>query len=143
MLLKRSIERNHPVQGGVNRIEPSANGLPCFGNAVALAALPAGFVADSSMCPVMLAPAIRERLSIAWVEPTMALLLYTFFRSCLDEVCKVHVDTFGGIVGPRLPGMNTSMGLSRFLAPGLVLLLFGQARGQPPEYWYVSTRDCL
>jgi pimeloyl-ACP methyl ester carboxylesterase len=39
--------------------------------------------------------------------------------------------------------MNTSMGLSRFLAPGLVLLLFGQARGQPPEYWYVSTRACV
>jgi Alpha/beta hydrolase family len=34
------------------------------------------------------------------------------------------------------------MGLSRFLAPGLLLLLFGQARGQPPEFWYVSTRDC-
>jgi Alpha/beta hydrolase family len=38
--------------------------------------------------------------------------------------------------------MNTPMNLSRFLAPGLLLFLFGQARGQPPEYWYVSTRDC-
>ncbi len=35
------------------------------------------------------------------------------------------------------------MGLSRFLAPGLVLLFFVQARAQPPEYWYVSTRACL
>jgi hypothetical protein len=34
------------------------------------------------------------------------------------------------------------MGLSRFFAPGLLLLLFGQARGQPPEYWYISTRAC-
>jgi hypothetical protein len=34
------------------------------------------------------------------------------------------------------------MSLSRFLAPGLVLLLFGQARAQPPELWFISTRAC-
>ena len=34
------------------------------------------------------------------------------------------------------------MSLSRFLAPGLLVLLFGQAHAQPPEYWYVSTRAC-
>ena len=38
--------------------------------------------------------------------------------------------------------MNTPMSLSRFLAPGLLVLLFGQAHAQPPEYWYVSTRAC-
>ena len=38
--------------------------------------------------------------------------------------------------------MNTPMNLSRFLAPGLLVLLFGQAHAQPPEYWYVSTRAC-
>jgi Alpha/beta hydrolase of unknown function (DUF900) len=32
--------------------------------------------------------------------------------------------------------------LSRFLAPGLLLLLLGQASGQSPEYWSVSTRGC-
>jgi hypothetical protein len=38
--------------------------------------------------------------------------------------------------------MYTPMSLSRFLAPGLLVLLFGQAHAQPPEYWYVSTRAC-
>jgi Alpha/beta hydrolase family len=38
--------------------------------------------------------------------------------------------------------MNTPMSLSRFLAPGLMVLLFSQAHAQPPEYWYVSTRAC-
>jgi Alpha/beta hydrolase family len=34
------------------------------------------------------------------------------------------------------------MSLSRFLVPGLLVLLFGQAHAQPPEYWCVSTRAC-
>jgi hypothetical protein len=38
--------------------------------------------------------------------------------------------------------MNIPMRLSRFLVPGLLVLLFGQAHAQPPEYWCVSTRAC-
>jgi hypothetical protein len=38
--------------------------------------------------------------------------------------------------------MNIPMSLSRFLVPGILVLLFGQAHAQPPEYWYVSTRAC-
>jgi Alpha/beta hydrolase family len=38
--------------------------------------------------------------------------------------------------------MNIPMSLSRFLVPGLLVLLLGQTRAQPPEYWYVSTRAC-
>jgi Alpha/beta hydrolase of unknown function (DUF900) len=34
------------------------------------------------------------------------------------------------------------MRVSRFIAPGLLVLLLGQALAQPPEYWYVSTRAC-
>jgi hypothetical protein len=38
--------------------------------------------------------------------------------------------------------MNTPVSLARFLAPGLLVFLFGQAHAEPPEYWYVSTRAC-
>jgi hypothetical protein len=34
------------------------------------------------------------------------------------------------------------MNLSRFLAPGLLVLLLSQAHAQPSEYWYISTRAC-
>ena len=76
----------------------------------------------------MLASAIRKRLSITSVEPTMALLPLASFRSCPDYACIVPLDAIGEFVGARRPGINNSMGLSRFLAPGLVLLLFGPAR---------------
>jgi hypothetical protein len=54
----------------------------------------------------------------------------------------VHLVAFGELAGAGLPWMDTMMNLSRFLAPGLLLLLFGQAHAHPPEYWYVSTRAC-
>jgi Alpha/beta hydrolase family len=56
--------------------------------------------------------------------------------------CIVHLVAFGELAEAGLPWMNTPMNQSRFLAPGLLLLLFGQAHAQPPEYWYVSTRAC-
>jgi Alpha/beta hydrolase family len=54
----------------------------------------------------------------------------------------LHLHAFRESAGAGLPWMYTPMSLSRFLAPALLVLLFGQAHAQPPEYWYVSTRAC-
>ena len=48
------------------------------------------------------------------------------FRSRRDYAGIVHLDAFGESAGAGLPWMNTLMCQSRFLAPGLLILLFGQ-----------------
>ena len=58
-------------------------------------------------------------------------------------------DSFDAVVrstnSPRLStpsGMSTTMPFSRFIPVGVLFLLLGQARGQSPEFWRVSTRAC-
>jgi hypothetical protein len=65
--------------------------------------------------------------------PTMAFLDREQFQSRPDYGGIVHRHAFAELAGAGLSWMNTPMSLSRFLASGLLVLLFSQAHAQPPD----------